>query len=408
MTSFSLLAQCAPGLEPLLAAELRARGVTGTAIQGGVTWNGGWDTLLVANLHLRTASRVLVEVGRFRARALGELERKAGEVDWERVHAAVEGGAAASENPSPRVRFRVSASRSRLYHERAIEERLRRAADLPPDPPSPGGSETDEAGPLLVVRVHRDEVILRLDASGDHLHRRGYRTHVGIAPLRETLAAALLQARDGWGDVPGAEAAPLVDPFCGSGTLVIEAALLARRIPPGMASPGYTARDFACLHWPDRPEGLWESILARARATILPGAPAPLLGSDRDAGVIDAAASNALRAGVADDVTFSTNTLSRVPPADPTLAPGWVVTNPPYGSRLGERKRLRPLYAALGRTVKPGGPFEGWGLAWYSADPVLDQATGLNPSVRFETTNGGLRVRAVGVSPGEAATSPSR
>lgn len=391
--TFPLLAQCPPGLESLLLGELKALGISGRPLPGGggVAWKGGWEELMAANLHLRTASRVLVEVGRFGARALGELERKAGKVDWDRVHAAAGKGARGGDEAP--VRFRVSASRSRLYHEGAIEERLRNGADLPAAPDA-----VDEAPhTLVVVRVHRDEVVIRLDTSGEHLHRRGYRTHVGAAPLRETLAAALLLARGETHATPSA----LLDPFCGSGTLPIEGALLARRIPPGLAQVdsggGRTPRDFAFLRWPDLPGAGWEAMLEEARSGILPETPVPLHGSDRDPAMLEAARENALRAGVAADITWAAAPFSQAPL--PPL-PAWIVTNPPFGGRLGERRRLRALYGAMGSAFREGGPFHGAALLYLSGDPVLDQATGLPLKPRWETTHGGLRVRAMALEAG--------
>jgi putative N6-adenine-specific DNA methylase len=388
--TFRILAQVPPGLEGLLAAELAELGIRGQTRVGGIEWEGGWDDLLRANLHLRTASRVLVELGRFRARALGELERKAAELPWERVHAAA--------GPGAGIRLRVSASRSRLYHEGAIEERLRRAGGLPDAPPPRPEEDPAPEVPLLVVRVHRDEVTLRLDTSGAHLHRRGYRTHVGAAPLRETLAAALLLALP-----EAARTLPLLDPFAGSGTIAIEGALRARRIPPGLASADRAPRSYAFQAWEGFPEARWTALVEEARAGILPRAPAPILASDRDAQVLGAAEANLARAGVEADVSLAVAALSRAPLSRaplsraplPDAPPGWVVTNPPYGTRLGDRRGLRSLYAALGRAFREEGRFAGWGLLLLSGDPVLEGATGLALEERFATSHGGLRVRAV-------------
>ncbi|TVP46075.1 MAG: hypothetical protein EA350_07665 [Gemmatimonadales bacterium] len=402
---FRLMAQCPPGLEPLLVSELKGLGIRATALQGGASWTGGWSDLMAANLHLRVASRVLVELGTFGARALGELERKGGALPWDRVPRAAP------------ARFRVSSSRSRLYHEGAIEERLRNAGDLPAPAESAGigdvvgargdadldaGDGTPDAGgPLVVVRVHRDKVTVRLDTSGEHLHRRGYRLHVGVAPLRETLASALLLAGP-MSDSPSAAPPPVVDPFCGSGTVAIEAALLARRIAPGLALADRTPRHFAFRDWPDFPQAAWELEVEAARADILPELPGrtAIFGSDRDAGVLEAAAANAERAGVLEDLHLATATLSKAPGpeelASAGVPPGWLVTNPPYGGRLGDRRRLRALYTSLGRAFGPGGRFAaGWSLLYFSGDPVLDAATGLPLEERFATSHGGLRVRAV-------------
>jgi putative N6-adenine-specific DNA methylase len=386
---FRSLAQTPPGLEPLLLGELRALGIHGTALQGGVRWSGGWEDLFRTNLELRTASRVLVEVGAFRVRALGELERKAESIPW--------GGLP----PGP-LRFRISASRSRLYHEGAIEERLRRAAArVDPQRPIEGAGAGGE-GPLLVVRVHRDELTLRLDSSGAHLHQRGYRVDVGEAPMRETLAAALLLSvvgTDPADDLPmGSPPASLLDPFCGSGTLPIEAALWSRQIPPGLASPDRSPRAYAFTDWGGAPLDLWAGVCANARARILEpsGRGIRILGSDRDGRVVEAARRNAARAGVSDEIEWAEATLSRcpVPPE-----PGWVVTNPPWGGRLGDRKRLRALYGALGQALAPGGRFDGWGIALSSGDPVLAnalaQGAGQSALEVFRTTSGGLPIQGI-------------
>jgi len=400
---FKLLAQAPPGLEPLLLKELAELGIQGTVLQGGVRWIGGWNDLLRANLWLRTGSRVLIELGSFRVRALGELERKAAALPW-------------SHLPPGPVRFRISASRSRLYHEGAIEERLRRAGGLPAtgkpatsEPAigeSPIGDSTagesvgeSEQGPLLVVRVHRDTLTIRLDASGEHLHRRGYRVDVGEAPVRETLAAALLLTLpSGGGD------RPLIDPFCGSGTLPIEAALLRRKIPPGMASPGFRPRDYAFSTWAGFPHSKWAEQCAEAQAAILPPLRSgELWGSDRDTRMVEAAQRNAARAGVEGDIAWSSAPVSKAPLPEGADAPrGWVVTNPPWGGRLGDRSRLRALYGSFGGGFRPGGRLDGWGLRMLSGDPVLTRTLGIPVEAYMSTTQGGLPIQGVGFNPRDA------
>jgi putative N6-adenine-specific DNA methylase len=379
---FQCLAQCPPGIEPVLARELGELGIEGRQVQGGVEWKGGWLSLIRANLELRVAGRVLVTVGEFRARALGELERKAGAVAWD------------ERLPQGPVRFRVSASRSRLNHARAVAERLQRASGREPPPeteaPDADPDEADDQtepgnqGTLVLARIHRDQVTLRLDASGAHLHRRGYRFRVGTAPLRETLAAAALLA-SGW-----RREQPLADPFCGSGTIPLEAALMARRIPPGLSGAQRLPRPWALEGWPGFPEDLLAEVVGRARENILPRAPAPILGSDRDGRVLEAARANAEAAGVEEDVTFQEAPATRAPlPEGPE--PGWIVTNPPYGIRLGERRGLRKLYQALGQAFR--GPWGGWNLALLSGDPVLTRELGLSLEEGFRTRHGGREVR---------------
>jgi putative N6-adenine-specific DNA methylase len=207
------------------------------------------------------------------------------------------------------------------------------------------------------------------------LHRRGYRLATAKAPLRETLAAAMLLGAEYDGS------APLLDPFCGSGTIPIEAALLARRIPPGMN------RRFAFEHWPSFDAGAWRAVRARAAGEILPRAPAVIQGSDRDAGAIAAAASNAERAGVAGDVTLVQVPLSKCAPP-----PGYglLVTNPPYGVRVSEGADLRNLYARLGAVIRER--CVGWTVALLSADRKLEAELGLSLRPVWRSSNGGIRV----------------
>jgi putative N6-adenine-specific DNA methylase len=223
-----------------------------------------------------------------------------------------------------------------------------------------------------------DRCLISIDSSGELLHRRGYREATAKAPIRETLAAALLLAVDWRG------ATPVLDPFCGSGTIAIEAALLARRIPPGLQ------RRFAFMGWPDFDRQQWADIHGEAERGVLPRAPVAILGSDRDAGAIEAARANAGRAGVAGDITFEQQAVSAIqPPAEP----GWICTNPPYGVRVSERAELRNLYARLGKVVRA--KCAGWNLAMFSADPRLERATGLTFRRVLSTVNGGIPVRVV-------------
>ena len=208
----------APGLEGVTAAELAGLGFPGTAESGGIALAASPEDLYTLNLHLRTASRILVRIAEFRARTFHELERHAARIPWNDF---TDGGRPA--------RVRVTSRKSRLYHQRAIEERVLRAIDSP----AAVGEDEERVGEgeqLFVVRFHYDRCVISADSSGALLHRRGYRQALGKAPLRETLAAAMLLS-SGW---DGRTA--LLDPMCGSGTIPIEAALMARGIPPGLAT----------------------------------------------------------------------------------------------------------------------------------------------------------------------------
>jgi putative N6-adenine-specific DNA methylase len=355
----------APGLEPLVADELRAL----AAVQrlrvedpepGGVAFRTDRAGLYAANLHLRVASRVLVRVGSFHASAFSELERRARRLSWSRF---VQAGQA--------VTFRVTSRKSRLYHQEAVAQRLLDVVGGG----APAGSKAGGAQEF-VVRLYRDECTVSADASGELLHRRGYRLDSAKAPVRETLAAAMLAAA-GWSGQ-----APLLDPMCGSGTIPIEAALLARRIPPGLR------RSFAFEGWPEFEPQTWDTVRERARELVRPAGHALIQGSDRDAGAVRAATMNAERAGVATDIHWRRAAISAI---EPPPSSGWIVTNPPYGVRVGERKRLRDLYAQLGNVLRA--KCGGWEVALLTTHPELEHQTALALESRFETTNGGIRVR---------------
>jgi putative N6-adenine-specific DNA methylase len=226
----------------------------------------------------------------------------------------------------------------------------------------------------------RDICTISIDSSGEPLHRRGYRLATAKAPLRETLAATILMA-SGW--EPGA---PLLDPFSGSGTIPIEAAMLARRLAPGLS------RRFAFMDWPGFDRQFWKRLLAEAQAAVKPaGSDWPiLLGSDRDAGAVKLAEENAGRAGVLDQIHFSCRAISAI---EPPSRPGWVVTNPPYGVRVSANRDLRNLYAQFGKVLRT--TCKGWRVAMLCNDPKLIANTGLNFDDGLTLVNGGVAVRLV-------------
>jgi len=254
-----------------------------------------------------------------------------------------------------------------------------------------GDDEHDEGvgAQLVVVRFYRDECTISIDSSGALLHRRGYRQATAKAPLRETLAAAMLLGAEWTGDTP------LVDPLCGAGTIPIEAALIARRIAPGRARA--ERGELAIAGWPELPPGEIERQVAEARGNELSAARVPIVGSDRDAGAIEAATANAERAGVSADVRFVKRALSAAEPVGD--GPGLLVANPPYGVRLSEGADVRNIYAQLGKVAHFS--FPGWRVGVLSPDRSLESQTRLSLRSVFETSNGGIRVRYL------TATSPT-
>lgn len=361
----------APGIAALTALELRRLGLLSQdkrAHRGGVAFGGKLDDLYRANLHLRTASRVLVRLGDFYAAAFSELRKKAGRLAWERFLA-----------PGQPVTLRVTCRKSRLYHSDAVAERVVGAiGDRLGGPPSlqkPAQDEADQTPQLVVVRLFRDHCTISVDSSGALLHRRGYRLATAKAPLRETLAAAMLLA------VEWDTASPLLDPFCGSGTIPIEAALMALGLPPGRS------RRFAFMDWPGFNPERWEALLGEHRPRMSGGTPL-IQASDRDAGAIQLAQDNAERAGVAGIIDFSCRAVSAIEPPD---VPGWVVTNPPYGLRVSASKDLRNLYAQIGNVLRAHCP--SWQVAILSSDLKLLGQIGFPLDTSLSMVNGGVRVR---------------
>jgi putative N6-adenine-specific DNA methylase len=361
---------CAPGLEPLVRDELVALGLKpGASAHGGVSVKLTTRQLYLVNAWLRTASRVLVRIGRFKAVTFAQLEARLDELPWGDFI-----------GPDVTVTANVSSRSSALYHSDAIAERVVRSAGRGSARQGRPGSPEQ----LVVVRMSDDNATVSVDTSGDRLHRRGWRLATAKAPLRETLAAAAVIA-SGWD-----RHQPLLDPFCGSGTIAIEAALLALGAAPGAGRP------FGFELWPTFEPGTWASV----GAGLIPDAPADLpriIASDRDAGAIEATRENAERAGVEDMIethvmSFS-DAMAHV--AATSTTPGWIVTNPPYGERVGAGGDRRDLFAKFGAPLRAGGAFAQWGAAFLTPDQRLASHIGVPLHRRFSTTNGGIDIALV-------------
>lgn len=373
-----VFAVATPGVAPLVAAECVALGLTPREVsKAGVALDLTPAELFTLNCWTRLASRVLVRLAHFEARDFATLEKQAARVPWARVLTA---GAS--------VRLRVTCRKSRLYHSDAVAERVARSltAVMPGvqvsgrarDDEDDDGADDAAVSQLIVVRFDRDRCTISADSSGALLHRRGWRPAVAKAPLRETLAAMMLAAAPWDGQVP------LVDPFCGSGTIGIEAALRVRRMAPGLA------RSFAMERWPGADGAAYNAVRQAARDAILPGVGAPIVLRDRDAGAIAAARANAERAGVLGDLHIEQGALSETDLAG--LGPrGLLLTNPPYGLRVSDGADLRALYARLGDVLRTGGP--GWRLGMLvPPDRALAGQLRLRLTPAVRTTNGGLPV----------------
>jgi putative N6-adenine-specific DNA methylase len=361
-----LFAVCAPGLPPLTAEEVRALGLPARALAGGVEVEGDLPEAMRLNLWLRTASRVLLRLGEpFRATAFPELVRKATALPWERF---VRKGA--------HVAFRVTCRKSRLYHSDAVAERLHAALEartgFPVQVASPGDEEAPSGAQLFLARFERDVCTVSVDTSGALLHQRGWRGSQAKAPLRETLAAALLLAVGFRGEEP------VCDPLCGSGTIAIEAALIAMGRAPGVE------RQFAFQRWLEYSARQWEHLVSQARKRER-RLEFHIEACDQDAGAVFATRENAARAGV--EIAIAQRRLAELPTDG---GAGLLATNPPYGVRIGaELERVfRELDEALKRRPR-----------WRAA--VIAPRAGLTVALVsiLRTQNGGIPVEMLASRP---------
>lgn len=321
--NLDLVATCAFGLESVVARELALLGVEAKPYATGrVGFAGDASTLIRANLWLRAADRVLIAVGRFPAADFGVLFDATYALPWERwiphdFTFPVDGRSVKSQLSS------VPACQKIV--KKAIVERLRSAH---------GVQTLPETGPTVRVEVAllKDQATLTIDTSGDGLHKRGYRPLVGEAALKETMAAGLILLSN-W-----RPERPLIDPFCGSGTIPIEAALIGRNIAPGLS------RAFDAEHWPAFPREQWDALRADARASARPSLLIAVHGSDIDSNALSLARAHAVAAGVERDVHFQRRDIADL---DSKAEFGVVVANPPYGVRLGDTECTDRLYAQL-------------------------------------------------------------
>jgi putative N6-adenine-specific DNA methylase len=353
----------APGLESVLCAEARAKGFhAATAIKGGVTVQGGWPEAWRANLELRGAVRVLARIAEFRALHLAQLDKRARKVAWGDIL-----------RPDVPIRVEASCKHSRIYHDRAAAQRIETAIrDIVGAPVSP------EAEISIKARIEDDLCTISVDTSGESLHKRGHKEAVAKAPMRETMAALILRHCG----FDGQE--PVVDPMCGSGTFVIEAAEIAAGLKPGRS------RHFAFEQLANFDAAAWQRLRGKVVAKVdVVGSGVRFYGSDRDAGAIQMSRANAERAGVAALTAFQQHAVSDL--AAPPGPPGLVIVNPPYGGRIGDKKQLTPLYRALGQTLRAR--FAGWRIGLVTNEASLAEATGLPFAPPFgPMSHGGLRV----------------
>ncbi len=357
--SFEIYLVATPGLEAALCDEARSRGFRSPkVVAGGVRIEGKWHDVWRANLELRGTGRVLARIGSFPASHLSQLDKSARKFLW---------GETLRKDVA--VRVEATCKKSKIYHAGAAAQRVATAIHE-----ELGCPLSDDAEVCVKIRIEHDICTISIDSSGEMLHKRGHKEAIAKAPIRETLAAMFLR-QCGYN---GQE--PVVDPMCGSGTFIIEAAEVAAGLKPGRT------RNFAFEQLATFDAVVWQKM----RETIPTASPAVrFYGSDRDAGAIRAAKANAERAGVSAITDFYQHAISDLKP--PEGPQGLVIVNPPYGTRIGDKKPLHALYAALGQTMLQR--FAGWRVGIVTTDAALAKSCGLPfMPIAASVNHGGLKV----------------
>lgn len=351
----------APGFEKICAQELIDLGIQPfNIIRGGVEFEGGLQELYLANLWLRSASRILVRLGEVVARDFPVLFQRLSRLPWGRF-----------VKPGASYVVRVASRGSRLNHTGRLAEVCEAAITKALGGKSEGATPEQK----IYLRMEDNRCQVSVDSSGEHLHRRGYRQARVAAPLRETLAAGCLLAcgYDGL--------SPLLDMMTGSGTFAIEAALIALHRAPGKE------RKFAFMDWPKYRPGLWQQLLVEAQREEKSTIPSQILAVDNNPKAIAAVEKNLEVIGLDGVIQLSCGNMQQLQPQFPT---GLMICNPPYGERLGKNASLKSLYHDLGRVY--GKDFAAWQGAIICPESELIKATGLSFSPLLRFANGGIKV----------------
>lgn len=369
-------ASCPPGVADLTAAELRGCGAAHTReLKLGVLFEGTLETAYRACLWSRTASRILMPLANFPAGTPEALYEGVAAIDWTE-HIAASGTLA--------IEFGGASAGIKHTHfgalktKDAIVDQLRERSGQRPS------VELERPDVRLDVRLDRERATLSLDLSGESLHRRAYRARGVAAPLKENLAAAVL-LRSGWPTI--AETGEFVDPMCGSGTLVIEAAMMALDI-----APGSLRSYFGFIGWRGHDRALWQSLVdeARARREATAVKRIVLRGYDNDASAVHAAIENSDRAKLRGFVHFERRELNQLV-RDSSAETGLLATNPPYGERIGDQERLQALYQMLGERLREH--FQGWKAAVLTGNPPMAKAIGIHARRSHTLFNGRIECR---------------
>lgn len=364
MERWEYAAPCLFGIEGILGDELKRMDAQDVRVQNGrVLFSSGPELLARANIGSRYAERIQLHMGSFRAVSFDELFEGVRALPWENWIGKKDAFPVKGWSLNSALH---SVPDCQSIIKKAIVERLKGVYGL---------SWFEESGAVVQVQftLLKDEATLLLDTSGPGLHKRGYRQNAGGAPIKETLAAAMV-------DLTRARLAErVVDPCCGSGTLLIEAALAAKRIAPGIR------RRFAAMQWGAVPSGIWEEERSRAREQIRRDAPFEALGGDTDPEAVRLTLENAEKAGVGKSVTAAVRDLRAFVPEGES---GVVLCNPPYGERLLDVRAAEELYRVMGRVFQPK---KGWTYAVISPHEDFEALFGRKADKRRKLYNGMLK-----------------
>ncbi len=361
---YELIATSAMGLEALVAKEVRELGYECEVENSRITFKGDELAIARSNMWLRTADRVKIKAGEFKAYTFDELFEKTKAIPWEQF--LPENAEFPVSGKSQKSKL-FSVSDCQAIVKKAIVERLRTHYKKT--------SWFEENGPLFKIEVAlvKDVATLTIDTSGSGLHKRGYRIAQGEAPLKETLAAALVMLTNWTPD------RPFADPFCGSGTIAIEAALMGQNIAPGFN------REFVSEDWDWIPASIWDQVRAEAEDLAKYDQPLDIIGSDIDHRMVKISEENAFEAGLGDLVSFKQ---MRVQDFNPKKEYGVIVSNPPYGERLGEKKAVEQMYKEMGQVLIP---HDTWSVYIMTSNEEFEKFYGKPATKKRKLFNGFIR-----------------
>ncbi|MED1791252.1 class I SAM-dependent RNA methyltransferase [Brevibacillus nitrificans] len=365
MQKVELIATATFGLESVVAEEVKSLGYTDVQVENGkVTFTAEISAIARTNLWLRTADRVRLKIGEFQATTFDELFEKTKALPW--ADWITEDGTFPVEGKSVKSTL-FSVPDCQAIVKKAVVESLKKTYKR---------DWFEENGPLYKIEVAllKDVATLTIDTSGPGLHKRGYRELIGTAPLKETMAAALIMLSRWKPD------RVFMDPFCGSGTIPIEAALIGQNIAPGMN------REFVSESWPTIPKAAWREARAETHDLARYDQKLEIIGTDMDEEILKIARRNASEAGVDDLIHFQRMDVRDIRTKKKY---GYLICNPPYGERLGEWKQVSRMYGEMGKTFAA---LDTWSFYVITSDELFEEHFGRKASKKRKLYNGNMKV----------------